>query len=363
MDSMFTISNDHGYVQTAAALPQQQINGAGVLLASRNGAGYAAPNYLQAHQHPNYQYHPINQQMHMGGSAPGQMALNIPVHEMSPPPPVPEPPICNLPSTSQIKEEEDIEEDEAYLTDSDYGLQLRNVVCNYALPLHIDLRLVAMAAANVELESGKGILQLRMRNPPGALAKVYNSGKVYIVNCKTEEECRKAARKVARVVQLAMGKKASRVRLRDYKICNILATCRFPFGIKVEDMAKKYKGRRECSYEPELSVGLVWHFSEPKASLRVHTTGSVTVTGATSEENIRHVVSEIYKLAKEFRCDSRAPQKSRKRPAQRIGYGGPAWKRHVPELCVKGNRVYFGDEEDEYEDEAYGEEYEEDEDF
>lgn len=92
----------------------------------------------------------------------------------------------------------------------------------------------------------------------------------------SEEECRRAARGVGRMVQRGMGLLEKPVRLRDYKICNVLATCRLPFGVKIEEMAGKYK---EAQYEPELSVGLVWKFVEPKASLRIHTTGSVTVTG------------------------------------------------------------------------------------
>lgn len=58
---------------------------------------------------------------------------------------------------------------------------------------------------------------------------------------------------------------------------NVLATCRLPFGIKIEEVAEKYPS--EATYEPELSVGLVWRSTAPKATLRIHTTGSITVTG------------------------------------------------------------------------------------
>lgn len=42
-------------------------------------------------------------------------------------------------------------------------------------------------------------------------------------------------------------------------------------------MAQKYP--ENSDYEPELSVGLVWRSVDPKATLRIHTTGSITVTG------------------------------------------------------------------------------------
>ncbi|VDN29243.1 unnamed protein product [Gongylonema pulchrum] len=93
----------------------------------------------------------------------------------------------------------------------------------------------------------------------------------------SESECKRAARGVGRMVQKIMGKLADVVRIRNYRVCNVLATCKMPFGIKVEELAQKYP---ECSqYEPELSVGLVWRSTSPRATLRIHTTGSITVTG------------------------------------------------------------------------------------
>lgn len=70
------------------------------------------------------------------------------------------------------------------------------------------------------------------------------------------------------------------VRIRNYQVCNILATCKMPFGIKIEEIARNYP---QTNYEPEISVGLVWKYKEPKATLRIHTTGSVTVTGGKQE--------------------------------------------------------------------------------
>lgn len=56
-----------------------------------------------------------------------------------------------------------------------------------------------------------------------------------------------------------------------------MATCRMPFGIKIEEMAKKYP--RMCKYEAEINTGLIWQYEDPKATLVIHTTGSITVTG------------------------------------------------------------------------------------
>lgn len=38
-----------------------------------------------------------------------------------------------------------------------YNLQIRNVVCNYTLPLHIDLHRVALNCGNVLFDRGRGV--------------------------------------------------------------------------------------------------------------------------------------------------------------------------------------------------------------
>jgi TATA-box binding protein (TBP) (component of TFIID and TFIIIB) len=78
------------------------------------------------------------------------------------------------------------------------------------------------------------------------------------------------------MIQRSMQKLDSSIRLRDFKINNMLATCKLPFGVKIEEMAKHYP---QAVYEPELTVGMTWKFEEPKSTLRIHTTGSITITG------------------------------------------------------------------------------------
>ncbi|CAI5438075.1 unnamed protein product [Caenorhabditis angaria] len=239
--------------------------------------------------------------------------------------------------------------------DADIDIQIRNVVCNYTLPLHIDLRKLAMMTKNVTYEREKGVMMKQKRNP-NCFIKIYSSGKVYIVGCRSEDDCRKAARSIARHVQRVMGKAAQRVCIRNYRVNNVLATCRMPFGIKIESIASKYPA--EVSYEQELSVGLVWKSVTPKATLRIHTTGSITVTGARSEADVLEVISKIYPIVLEFRCQKRsknnvdANKKKRRAPAnpgrappvkrERIDYGSSG---------VINNKVYFSDEDEDLYDE------------
>lgn len=82
-----------------------------------------------------------------------------------------------------------------------------------------------------------------------------------------------AARRYARVLQ----KLNFRVRFQNYRVVNVLGTCRMPWAIKIVQFSEKYK--KEASYEPELHPGVTYNLQNPTATLKIFSTGSMTVTG------------------------------------------------------------------------------------
>ncbi|KAE9552300.1 hypothetical protein FO519_004486 [Halicephalobus sp. NKZ332] len=236
--------------------------------------------------------------------------------------------------------------------------RINNVVCNFALPMHVDLRKVAMNTWNVIFDRTASIT--KQKRHPSCFVKLQSSGKVFIVGCKSENECRLAARSIGRKIQKIMGKTKERVCLKKYRVCNIMATCKFPFGIQISEIARKYP--QNSVYEPELSVGLEWKYSEPKASLRIHTTGTVTVTGATSEANVKLALEKIYEVIKDFRCSPKDDSDTlmiRKRPVRQendvLGLGIKRRRAYgsfnvddeeEEEFIMNPNRFLFDDEED-----------------
>lgn len=307
----------------------------------------------QVMQHHPQQQIPLQHQQNQQQQVYMQPAMNlaVPLREPTPEPVIMAKEELQAPPENPMKNEEPMPDE------GDIDIQIRNVVCNYTLPLHIDLRKLAMNTHNVTYEREKGVMMKQKRNP-GCYIKVYSSGKVYIVGCRSEADCRRAARSIARHVQRVMGKTKEKVSMRNYRVNNVLATCRLPFGIKIEEVAAKYPS--ESTYEPELSVGLVWRSTTPKATLRIHTTGSITVTGASSEADVLEVLSKIYPIVLDFRCHERAKgnvaaQKKRKRKAPTNR--GPPMKRerfddaNYGNSGVINNQVYFSDEdEDLYDD-------------
>lgn len=50
-----------------------------------------------------------------------------------------------------------------------------------------------------------------------------------------------------------------------------------PWAIRIVNFSEKYK--KDASYEPELHPGVTYKLKTPKATLKIFSTGSITVTG------------------------------------------------------------------------------------
>lgn len=105
------------------------------------------------------------------------------------------------------------------------------------------------------------------------VASVWSSGKVWCTGATSEANAHIGARRIARRIQ----KLGFPCKFSNYRILNMLATCEMPFGIRLYALAENYP--LTAIYEPELHSGLTYQIKEPKATLKVYTTGSVVITG------------------------------------------------------------------------------------
>ncbi|XP_035231431.1 TATA box-binding protein-like protein 1, partial [Stegodyphus dumicola] len=118
-----------------------------------------------------------------------------------------------------------------------------------------------------------------------------------------DEDAKRASRKFARILQ-QLG---FRVKFTNYRVVNVLGTCTMDFGINLNKFAEKH--RRLASYEPELHPGATYKIKELKATLKLFTTGSITIT-APSVDNVRLAVEHIYPLVYEFKTQ-KPPSKNK----------------------------------------------------
>jgi transcription initiation factor TFIID TATA-box-binding protein len=139
------------------------------------------------------------------------------------------------------------------------------------------------------------MVTMRLRKPY-TTASIWSSGKVTCTGATSEDEAKQAARRITRSVS-KLG--YPKLRLVNYRVVNVLGTCTMPFAIKITPFSAKHRDIARfvnvwwrtirflvltCmwlwfSYEPELHPGVTYRLKEPKATLKIFSTGSITVTG------------------------------------------------------------------------------------
>lgn len=97
-----------------------------------------------------------------------------------------------------------------------------------------------------------------------------------------------AARRYAR----CLDKLGFRVRFHNFRVVNVLGTCSMPWAIKIVNFSEKY--REAASYEPELHPGVTYKLRYPKATLKIFSTGSITVTGKCNESHFHHHPQQLF---------------------------------------------------------------------
>lgn len=173
------------------------------------------------------------------------------------------------------------------------NIYVNNVVCSYSTRCHLNLRRIAMEGLHVEYKKENGMVNMKLRKPY-TTATMWSSGKVTCAGAKSESDAYKAARRFCRMLQ----KMQFKVKLTNYRVVNVLATCNIPFGVDIQKLAENYQ--KECSYEPELHPGATFKLLKIKATLKLFTTGSITLT-APSVLIAKEAINQIYPILLEFK--------------------------------------------------------------
>lgn len=176
------------------------------------------------------------------------------------------------------------------------NVSISNVVTNFDVKSHLNLRHVARNGRNVEYRRGNGMVRMQLRKP-SATATIRSSGKIACMGTTSETDAKIASRRVARIIQ-KLG--YHNVTFGGYRIVNVFGSCSLPFPVDIVRFSRKY--RTLAQYEPELHPGVTFRTEEPKATSKIYSTGSVTVT-APSVANVHRAIEQIYAMAYPFRRD------------------------------------------------------------
>jgi transcription initiation factor TFIID TATA-box-binding protein len=174
------------------------------------------------------------------------------------------------------------------INENELELTVNNVVCSYSTKCHLNLRRIAMEGLNVEYKKENNMVNMKLKKP-NTTATIWSSGKITCTGATTESDAYKAARRYCRLLQ----KMKFKIRLSNYRVVNVLATCCVPFMVDIFKIANDYQ--KECSYEPELHPGATFKIKDIKCTLKLFTTGSITLTGP-SVKAVEQAISFIYPI-------------------------------------------------------------------
>ncbi|CAH1970657.1 unnamed protein product [Acanthoscelides obtectus] len=181
---------------------------------------------------------------------------------------------------------------ETIVEEPEIDIVINNVVCSFSVRCHLNLREIALSGANVEYHKENGMVTMKLRRPY-TTASIWSSGKITCTGATSEDAAKQAARRFARCLQ----KLGFNVRFNNYRVVNVLGTCSMPFSIRISSFSERH---READYEPELHPGVTYKLKTPKATLKIFSTGSVTVT-APSVADVQAAIEHIFPLVYEFR--------------------------------------------------------------
>uniref|UniRef100_A0A1B0BQT1 TATA box-binding protein-like 1 n=1 Tax=Glossina palpalis gambiensis TaxID=67801 RepID=A0A1B0BQT1_9MUSC len=202
-------------------------------------------------------------------------------------------------SHSELNPNVAVKPEESQEAEPEIDIVINNVVCSFSVRCHLNLREIALHGSNVEYRRENGMVTMKLRRPY-TTASIWSSGRITCTGATSEDQAKIAARRYARCLE----KLGFRVRFHNFRVVNVLGTCSMPWAIKIVNFSEKFK--REASYEPELHPGVTYKLRYPKATLKIFSTGSITVTAA-SVANVQAAIEHIYPLVYEFR-KKRSPE-------------------------------------------------------
>nr|AIY54302.1 TATA-box-binding protein 1 [Colaphellus bowringi] len=197
-------------------------------------------------------------------------------------------------------EQNETEQITEIIEEPEIDIVINNVVCSFSVRCHLNLREIALSGSNVEYRKENGMVTMKLRRPY-TTASIWSSGKITCTGATSEDAARQAARRFARCLQ----KLGFNVRFNNYRVVNVLGTCSMPFSIRISSFSERH---READYEPELHPGVTYKLKSPKATLKIFSTGSVTVT-APSVADVQAAIEYIFPLVYEFRKERTKEEK------------------------------------------------------
>jgi transcription initiation factor TFIID TATA-box-binding protein len=204
--------------------------------------------------------------------------------------------------------------------------RLQSVMGSAWVGVQLNLRALAMMLRNtMYVPTRSAALCVRTRRPD-ATVMVYGSGKLACSGCRSDGDCLRALRVVARQIQLAtaahpvdldaatsskgavnasvavrQNEAAARVRFLRFSIHNRTASCDFGFRVRLEALA--FEHRDKASFESEVSSACTFYMTEPTLTWLVYSSGRCIINQIANITNLQTGLAKMFAILTKFRLD------------------------------------------------------------
>lgn len=180
------------------------------------------------------------------------------------------------------------------------NIRIVNVVSTVSLECQLSLRELALKLQNSEYNPKRiNALIIRIKKPKTA-ALVFSNGKMVVVGADNEDDSKQAAKIYAKNIK-SLG--YNDIKFKNFKIENVVASCDVNFQIQLTKLSLKLKliNNKNCSYEPDIFPGLIYHMQDPKICLLIFKSGKLVFVGAKQRNDIYSAFEKIFPLLKQYK--------------------------------------------------------------
>eukprot|EP01068_Selenidium_serpulae_P007214 Selendium_serpulae@DN4641_c0_g1_i1.p1 len=180
--------------------------------------------------------------------------------------------------------------------------RVQNIIASVHLGQELDLRRIALSARNAEYNPKKvNAVVMRLRDPK-CTGLVFRTGRMMVTGSRNEVDARFGGKRMAKICQKAGHPD---LRFHGFKVETMIATVDCKFPVRLEGLAYDQVHRQHCSYEPEMSPGLVYRYTtdapDSKVCLLTFVSGKVIIMGCRTREEINSVFQRLYPVLCRYR--------------------------------------------------------------
>lgn len=179
------------------------------------------------------------------------------------------------------------------------SVNIHNIISSASVDIEVDLKLMAVSIRNAEYNPKKvNTLIIRIKKP-NCTALIFRNGRIMLTGTKNAKDSLYGCKKIAKLIKRITN---TNIKLKNFKIENIIASASCNIPVRLESLAQDHKGY--CNYEPELFAGLVYRYkpsTKLKAVILIFVSGKIIITGCKSEKMLYLVFQDIYNVLVQYK--------------------------------------------------------------